>query len=73
LERTISVKVFPRSGRNEVKPSGGVLKVYITAPPAGGKANEALVEALAEYLDVRRSRVRIVKGARSREKTVRIS
>jgi uncharacterized protein len=53
-------------------PGGPALVVAVTAPAVEGKANAAVVEALAEAFGVRRSRVRIVAGARGRDKVVEI-
>ncbi len=46
----------------------GALKVAVTAPPEDGRANKALVEVLAKALDVKRSQVKLLSGATSREK-----
>jgi uncharacterized protein (TIGR00251 family) len=46
----------------------GALKVAVTAPPEDGRANKALVEALAEALGVRRSQVELLAGATGRDK-----
>jgi hypothetical protein len=51
---------------------GGRLKVAVAAPPLEGRANAALVRWLAAQLDVPPSRVRLVAGERSRDKTLRI-
>lgn len=47
----------------------GALKVAVTAPPEGGRANKALVEALREMLGLKRSQVELRSGATSRDKT----
>ena len=48
------------------------MKVKIQAPPIEGRANEALIEFLAEVLEVPRRTVTLVRGDTSRHKTVRI-
>lgn len=66
-----SVKVAPGATRDAVGgEAGGALKVRVAAPPADGKANEALCRLLAEHLNIARSAVRIVAGERSRTKRV---
>lgn len=50
----------------------GRLVVRVAAAPVDGKANEAARAALAKLLGVPRSRVEIVRGAASRDKTVRV-
>jgi hypothetical protein len=71
---TLSVRVTPRAKQNRVQPQeDGSLKVYVTAPPEDGRANEAVVEAIADWLGVKRRDVEIVRGATSRNKVVRVA
>jgi uncharacterized protein (TIGR00251 family) len=51
---------------------GGVLRVRVTAPPADGKANAALTKLLAEFLEVPRGEIKIVRGTTSRNKLVEV-
>jgi uncharacterized protein YggU (UPF0235/DUF167 family) len=41
-------------------------------PPADGEANKAVIEVVAKALSVAKSRVTIVKGHSSREKTLSV-
>ena len=50
----------------------GSLKVAVTAPADQGKANKALVETLAEALDLKRSQVELLSGQSQREKKLLI-
>lgn len=68
----VNVKVIPGAKKNLVKPEEHQLKVYLTAPPVEGKANEALVEVLAGHFSVHQRQVRIIKGLKSRHKTIMI-
>lgn len=70
----ITVRVVPRSSKNEIVPPlrDGTLKVRLTAPPVDGKANEALVALLSEEYGVPKSRIRIVNGEKSKNKVVEI-
>ena len=69
----IYAKVLPRSSRNKIeKISEEEYKVWITAPPVDGKANEALVELLAGYFNVAKSNIMIVGGKTSKTKIVDI-
>ena len=69
----VDVQVVPRSSRTAVGTRvGDRLRVAVTAPPVDGAANQAVIEALAEALGVRRSAVTIVRGETGRKKTVRI-
>lgn len=47
----------------------GALKVAVTAPPADGKANSALLEALRQWFGLKRSQLELVSGSTSRRKT----
>ncbi|MDQ7778747.1 MAG: DUF167 domain-containing protein [Planctomycetota bacterium] len=69
----IDVTVKPRSRRVKVEKTDQGYVVCVNEPPVDGKANEALVEALADYLGIRRSRITILAGLKSRKKTVLIS
>lgn len=70
----IIVKVKPGSKREGVKEiSKNKLEVRVSAPPERGKANERVIELLAKHYGVSKSRVRILKGERAREKVVEIS
>lgn len=69
----IDVHVVPRAARSEVIGlHGGRLKVSLAAPPADGKANRELTELFARLSGRPRSAVTLVRGARSRQKTVAI-
>jgi uncharacterized protein YggU (UPF0235/DUF167 family) len=66
---SITVRVVPRSGRTLVQPGPGGAVVRVRAAPEGGAANREAARALAEALDVAPSRVRLIRGQRSRTKT----
>lgn len=70
----ISLKVVPRSRKAGVEGplEDGSYKVHVNAPLVDGAANEAVIRALAEHFATSRSRVKIVKGASSRNKIVDI-
>jgi uncharacterized protein (TIGR00251 family) len=69
----IRLKVQPRARRNAVGDAiGGELKVMVTAPPVDSAANEALLQLLAELLEMRRGALQLVHGHTARHKTVRI-
>ena len=69
---TIQVRVIPKAKKIEVKKTGNTLKVYITSPPAEGKANKQLLSVLAGHFMVKKTRLSIIKGKKSRDKFIRI-
>lgn len=50
----------------------GEYKVKLTAPPVDGKANEALIEILAEHFNFPKSRIKIVGGKSAKTKIIDI-
>lgn len=50
----------------------GTLKLKVSEPPEGGRANRAVAELLAKVIRVRATAVRVVRGQTSRAKTVDI-
>jgi hypothetical protein len=65
----VLVLVQPRASRTKaVGEHDGRLKVALAAPPVDGEANAALVEFLADELDLRRADVELLDGASSRRK-----
>jgi uncharacterized protein len=70
---TFLVRVQPRASKDEIAGEmAGALKVRLRAPAVEDRANEALVEFLAELLKTPRSAVRILSGERSRTKRLEI-
>ena len=67
------VRVQPRASKDEIAGEmGGALKVRLRAPAVEDRANEALIEFLAELLKTPKSAVRILSGERSRTKRMEI-
>lgn len=70
----LNVKVVPGASRNRVAGRYGEgLKVQVSAPPEKGRANEAVIKVLAEFLGVRAEQIQITGGQTQQRKTVRIS
>ena len=73
---TYSVRVKPGSSRTRVGGGHGdppALVVAVNAPAVDGRANDAVVAALAEALGLRRADVEIVSGHTGRTKVVRVA
>ncbi|HQY04953.1 MAG TPA: DUF167 domain-containing protein [Lacunisphaera sp.] len=68
------MKTIPNAPRDEIAGwLGDALKVKIHAPALEGRANDALLEFLADKLGVHRRDVTLVRGDKSRHKVVRIA
>jgi uncharacterized protein (TIGR00251 family) len=69
----IAVRLKPRGHRDELMGIvDGVLQARVSAPPVDGKANRALCRLIAKRVGVAPSRVRVVRGEKSRDKLIRI-
>ena len=69
----INVKVVANAKKNSIKEENGCLKIYLTAPAVEGKANKALIDFLAVHFVVKKGQIEIIKGLKSKNKTVNIS
>ena len=68
----IDIKVIPGAKKNLFRKEASLTKVYLTAPAQEGRANKALVEFLAEHFDLPKANIEIIKGLKSRTKTINI-
>ena len=65
------VRVVPRASKNEISGrQGEAVKIRLAAPPVEGAANQALIDFLAEILEVRKRQIEILSGHASRDKLV---
>lgn len=71
----ITVRVTPRSSRNEISEilDDGTVKIRLTAPHNEQKTNQALITFLAEVLGVTTGQVEIVAGTEGHDKLVTIT
>ena len=75
----VALKVHPGARRTEVRglapdDDGGVaLKVAVTAAPENGKANRAVIAALADAWGVAKSSIELIVGAADRRKAVHVA
>jgi uncharacterized protein (TIGR00251 family) len=69
----ISVKVKPNSKQEKIEKMGERdFSVWVKEKPQEGKANKAVTKVLAEYFGVPQSKVVLLKGKTSREKTFEV-
>lgn len=67
----LQVKPKSSSARVEQK-NEKELTVWVREVPEDGKANDAVMRAVAEHFDVAPSRVKLIRGASGRKKVVEI-
>ncbi|HEV7311856.1 DUF167 domain-containing protein [Sphingopyxis sp.] len=67
------MRVTPGASRDEVKVDDGTVQLRVTAPPADGAANEAVLRLLAAALDRPRRDLTLLRGATARIKLVGIA
>jgi uncharacterized protein (TIGR00251 family) len=69
----IRVYATPRASKSEVTGwRGDELTLRVTAPPDGGRANDAICQLFSRIVGVPKSAVRIVRGETARHKSVEI-
>ena len=69
----LSVRVHPKSRKQEITELGkNAYKIHVLSPPSKGAANAEVCKLIASHLDVPVSRVRILRGHRSRNKLISI-
>jgi|SaaInlStandDraft_7_1057024.scaffolds.fasta_scaffold298757_2 hypothetical protein len=76
----LRLRVTPRARHNAIngildasaETGGPALKVSVTAPPADGKANAAVLALLAKALHVPKSSLSVIAGAAGRNKLIHI-
>jgi len=69
----IAVKVKPGSKREQVEQLDETnFTVRVKAKPIDGKANDAVIKVLADYFDVSKSDVILLKGQTSKQKIFEI-
>jgi len=72
-EGRLILRVTPGARVETVELGEGVVQIKVRAKPEGGKANDAVLELLADALGVGTSRLQLLRGATGRDKQVRIS
>jgi uncharacterized protein len=73
MHADVRVRVQPRAKRPGLGEwRGEALVVRVNAPPVEGRANAAVCQAVAKAAGVPPSRVSVVRGHATREKTIRV-
>ena len=69
----IFVKVKANAKKQEIKPVDAAhFEIKVKAAPKKGRANSAVIETLADYLGISKSRIKIISGEKSKQKILEI-
>jgi uncharacterized protein YggU (UPF0235/DUF167 family) len=68
----LTVRVHPRASRARTEWKDDVLEVWVNEPASEGRANHAVLEAVAKELGVRVSAVSMRSGSHARTKLVEV-
>lgn len=69
--RIVTVRVHPSSRTAKIEsPAEGNIKVHVLSPPEKGEANKEVIAALAAHFGLPPSRVKIIRGGKSRIKLI---
>jgi uncharacterized protein YggU (UPF0235/DUF167 family) len=69
----LAVRVTPGARGEALEIANGRLHAKVRAKPEGGKANAAVLELIAAALGLAPSRLGLLRGATSRDKTISIT
>lgn len=73
----IEIKVIPNANSDRIviskEQDSYQVRVYITVTPEDGKANKQVVKLLAKELNIPKTKIDIIKGLKSRNKTIAIN
>jgi uncharacterized protein len=70
----ISIIAHPNSKKPRIENDLlGILHVYVNAPPLEGKANRAVIEALSRHFKVKKNRILLISGTKSKTKVLEIT
>ncbi|MDO5658034.1 MAG: DUF167 domain-containing protein [Paracoccus sp. (in: a-proteobacteria)] len=71
---TFAARVTPRAASNRIAlDDSGAIRVWVTTVPEGSKATAAVVKLLARAIGVPKTRLELIRGETSRDKTFRVS
>lgn len=70
----LHLKIQPNASRSGIAGQHGQrLKIRLQSPPQDGKANQELLRFLSKALSISKSRIELIRGQTSRDKTIRIT
>ena len=67
-EILVEIRVVLNADHNEMKG----MRLYVAQPEHDNKTNETVIELMAEHYNVKKNRIKIMKGLNSLQKTIKI-
>ena len=67
-EILVEIRVVLNADHDELKGT----RLYIASPEHDNRTNETMIELLAEHYNVKKNRIKIMKGHNSLQKTIKI-
>ena len=69
----VNVKVKPGSSQEKIEVGAdGILTIWTHSRAHDGEANKAIIEALADYYQLPKTSIKLIRGATSKVKTFEI-
>ena len=68
----IKVKVIPNSKKEEIAKKKDSFEIKVREKPINNKANKAVIIVLSSFLEISQKKIRIIKGAKTRNKIIEI-
>lgn len=70
---TFDVRVTPKASASRITlDEAGAIRVFVTTVPESGKATAAVVKLLAKAMGLPKSRLTLIRGETSRDKSFRV-
>jgi len=69
----ILVRVHPQSKNPRTEKRAGIFHIYVKEAALEGKANQAVIKTLAEYLKIKKHQIILKKGLKSKNKIFAIN
>ncbi|MEH6360810.1 MAG: DUF167 domain-containing protein [Amylibacter sp.] len=66
--KPFEVIVTPKAARNYIRYDDDNIRVYVTTAPENGKATAAVIKLLAKAVGVPKSKLKLLRGAKSKRK-----
>lgn len=67
-EILVEIRVVLNADHNELKGS----RLYLASPEHNNQTNEILIDLMAEHYNVKKNKIKIMKGLNSLQKTIKI-